>query len=86
MTDVTPTSPEPGAESTGAEDAERRAFTANAAETSSNAIVNGIAPDRRARPIVVAHRGSSVALPEHTIGAYMRAIAKAPTALNATFG
>jgi glycerophosphoryl diester phosphodiesterase len=27
-------------------------------------------------PLVVAHRGSSAALPEHTIGAYMRAIAE----------
>jgi glycerophosphoryl diester phosphodiesterase len=38
--------------------------------------VNGIAHGHRRRPMVVAHRGSSAALPEHTIGAYMRAIAE----------
>ena len=76
MTDVTPTSPEPGAESTGAEDAERRAFTANAEGTSGSGTLNGVAHGRRLRPMVVAHRGSSAALPEHTIGAYMRAIAE----------
>ena len=30
--------------------------------------------DPDAGPIVIAHRGSSAALPEHTIGAYLRAI------------
>jgi glycerophosphoryl diester phosphodiesterase len=38
--------------------------------------VNDAARGRRSGPIVVAHRGSSAALPEHTIGAYMRAIAE----------
>jgi glycerophosphoryl diester phosphodiesterase len=38
--------------------------------------VSGASIGRRSRPIVVAHRGSSAALPEHTIGAYMRAIAE----------
>lgn len=78
MTDVTPTSPEPGTEPTGAEptgakDAARRAFRASAAEASGT--VSGVAPGRLPRPMVVAHRGSSAVLPEHTIGAYMRAIA-----------
>jgi glycerophosphoryl diester phosphodiesterase len=38
--------------------------------------VNNGAQRGRPRPLVVAHRGSSAALPEHTIGAYMRAIAE----------
>lgn len=62
-------------EPTVAEGAERRAFTANAARTSGYGTVNGVAHGRRPRPMVVAHRGASAALPEHTIGAYMRAIA-----------
>lgn len=33
------------------------------------------------RPVVVAHRGSSEALPEHTLGAYRRAIAEGADAL-----
>jgi glycerophosphoryl diester phosphodiesterase len=49
---------------------------ANGAGTSDIGAVNDAARGRRPRPIVVAHRGSSAALPEHTIGAYMRAIAE----------
>jgi glycerophosphoryl diester phosphodiesterase len=74
--DVTPTSPEPGGEPTGAANAESRIAKANGAGTSDIRAVNDAARGRRSRPIVVAHRGSSAALPEHTIGAYMRAIAE----------
>jgi glycerophosphoryl diester phosphodiesterase len=76
MMDVTPTSPEPGAQPSGAEDIESRSFSVNPAETSDIGAVNGVSRGRPPRPIVVAHRGSSAALPEHTIGAYMRAIAE----------
>jgi len=73
---VTPTSPEPGGEPTGAADAKRRTVEANGAGTSASRTVNNGAQLGRPRPLVVAHRGSSAALPEHTIGAYMRAIAE----------
>lgn len=41
----------------------------------------GLRPLSDGRPLVVAHRGSSAALPEHTIGAYLRAIDEGAEAL-----
>src|SRR5262249_57332408 len=34
----------------------------------------GMGPSSSEQPLVFAHRGSSAALPEHTLGAYLRAI------------
>jgi glycerophosphoryl diester phosphodiesterase len=39
------------------------------------------------RPLVLAHRGGADALPEHTLGAYLRALDEvAPTAWSAMSG
>lgn len=38
------------------------------------------------QPLVFAHRGASYDLPEHTLAAYLRALAEEPTGWSATSG